>query len=452
MGSGTSWLGLLRERPAFRRLWLADVVSLLGDWLTYVAVSVLALERGEGLVAVSLVLVAHALPSTLLAPFAGWFIDRLDRRKVLIATNGIRGALALGMAYAAATGSLLGVQLLLLVRIALAAFSEPAVTASLPRVLSAPEYAQAPVVSDATTHTSEPESQPAPRSARLLADLGAANRLIGATWSVLFALGVAAGGVAAAFLGPTWAILLDAATFFVAAWISAGLPSLKSEHQSSARSSLGNQLFAAVSHVRGDRRILEAALAKTPAAIVNGGGWVLLNERAESLGAASWFGATALLLGALQCVRAFGTGVGPLVWARWSPDDRSAWWWNATTWSAFLGVGALALAPDGTWLALAVFVWGVGVGANWVAATTRLQRLAPDHLLGRLAALDLFGHTLGQCAGALLGALVAQHFARPSASAWTGVVLGISAWLILKLVGQLASRDVSPEAAAQTAR
>ncbi|MCB9607081.1 MAG: hypothetical protein H6716_10850, partial [Polyangiaceae bacterium] len=133
-------------------------------------------------------------------------------------------------------------------------------------------------------------------------------------------------------------------------------------------------------------------------------------------------------------------------------DDRSAWWWNATTWSAFIGVGALALAPNGSWLAVAVFVWGLGVGANWVAATTRLQRLAPDHLLGRLAALDLFGHTLGQCAGALLGAVVAQHFVRPSASALTGVALGISAWLILKLLGQLTNREPSPEGAAQTVR
>ncbi len=446
MTSGTSWLGLLRERPAFRRLWLSDVVSLLGDWLTYVAVSVLALERGEGLVAVSLVLVAHALPSTLLAPFAGWFIDRLDRRRVLVVTNVVRGGLALGMAWAAAAGSLGWVQGLLLLRIALAAFSEPAVTASLPKVLSEPDGERTAEASEA------PGGVHRPRSARLLADLGAANRLIGATWSVLFALGVAVGGVAAAFLGPTWAILLDAATFFVAAWISSGLPSLAPEDHGEPRGSLVRELSAAFSHVKGDRRILEAALAKTPAAIVNGGGWVLLNQRAESLGAASWFGATALLLGALQCVRAFGTGVGPLLWARWSPDDRSEWWWNATTWSAFIGVAALALAPDGTWLAVAVFVWGLGVGANWVAATTRLQRLAPDHLLGRLAALDLFGHTLGQCAGALFGAIVAQYLARPSASAWTGVALGISAWLLLKLVGQLTSARTSPERAAQTVR
>ena len=32
------YLDLLRRRPAFRTLWLAELVSQLGDWLSYVAV------------------------------------------------------------------------------------------------------------------------------------------------------------------------------------------------------------------------------------------------------------------------------------------------------------------------------------------------------------------------------------------------------------------------------
>lgn len=439
-------LRLLQQYPAFRRLWLADVVSLLGDWLTYVAVSVLALERGEGLVAVSLVLVAHALPSSLLAPFAGWVVDRFDRRQVMVVTSLLRSALAFGMAGAAALGSLFWVQALLLVRIGLAAFTDPAITASLPQVLSDPE--------ESTPRDGE-------RSARLQADLGTANRLIGASWSALFAFGVALGGFAAAFLGPTWAIFLDALTFLLAAWIASGLPALAPRSAPTARgtgadtstavggpTSPANKLWAdlrfALSYAKGDGRILEAALSKTPAAIVNGGGWVLLNQRAQALGESSWLATTALALGTLQCVRALGTGIGPLMWNRFSPGDRSSAWWNATTWCSLLGVAALAMAPNALFLSLAVLVWGVGVGANWVAATTRLQRLAPDHLLGRLAALDLFGHTLGQCAGALGGALVASYFAEPRAAAWTGVALGAAAWGLLALTAAYQKRPLTP--------
>ncbi len=51
---------LLRRRPDFRRLWVGDIVSYLGDWLAYVAVSLFALEHGESLLAVALVFVIHS--------------------------------------------------------------------------------------------------------------------------------------------------------------------------------------------------------------------------------------------------------------------------------------------------------------------------------------------------------------------------------------------------------
>ena len=55
---------------------------MLGDWLTYVAVGVLAVEDG-GPLAVLGVLLVHTLPRALLAPWAGRIADRYDRRAVL---------------------------------------------------------------------------------------------------------------------------------------------------------------------------------------------------------------------------------------------------------------------------------------------------------------------------------------------------------------------------------
>ena len=45
-------LSLLR-RPQLRRLWLGEAISLLGDWLSYVALSVVALEQGQGAMALA---------------------------------------------------------------------------------------------------------------------------------------------------------------------------------------------------------------------------------------------------------------------------------------------------------------------------------------------------------------------------------------------------------------
>ena len=38
----------------------------------------------------------------------------------------------------------------------------------------------------------------------------------------------------------------------------------------------------------------------------------------------------------------------------------------------------------------ALFVWGAGQGHNWVVSTAELQAATPDHLLGRMVALDFF--------------------------------------------------------------
>src|SRR5262245_51302082 len=80
-------MSLFRRHPGFGRLWAAGAVSLCGDWLSFVAVSVLALTAGGGPFALALVFAAHAVPGAVLAPVAGALVDRLDRRRVLVAVD-----------------------------------------------------------------------------------------------------------------------------------------------------------------------------------------------------------------------------------------------------------------------------------------------------------------------------------------------------------------------------
>src|SRR5205823_2450338 len=51
---------VIRRNAAFRRLWAAGAVSLVGDWLSFVAVAILALSSGGGAFALALVFAAHA--------------------------------------------------------------------------------------------------------------------------------------------------------------------------------------------------------------------------------------------------------------------------------------------------------------------------------------------------------------------------------------------------------
>jgi dTMP kinase len=73
----------------FFRLWLAQVVSALGDWLGFLAITVLAARvgGGSGGTAVGLVMSARIVPGFFLGPVAGVMVDRWDRKKVMVACD-----------------------------------------------------------------------------------------------------------------------------------------------------------------------------------------------------------------------------------------------------------------------------------------------------------------------------------------------------------------------------
>jgi MFS family permease len=79
---------------AFFRLWLGQVVSATGDWLGLIAITALAARVGAGSegVAIGLVLAARIGPGFFLAPVAGLFADRLDRKKLMITCDVGRAA------------------------------------------------------------------------------------------------------------------------------------------------------------------------------------------------------------------------------------------------------------------------------------------------------------------------------------------------------------------------
>jgi MFS family permease len=379
-----SWRPLLRH-ASFRRLWLGDAVSMFGDWFTYVAVGTLALADGP--LAVALVLLAHTLPRALLAPLAGRLADRVDRRRILVGFSLLR-ALAVAAMIAAALADQVGaVQALLFVRMALGVFIEPAASAALPQLVPAEE-------------------------------IGRANAALGATYGVIFAAGVAVGGVVTAALGPTASLAIDAATFVIAAGLLATLPPLPPGPASAD----GGRLADAWAFARADPAVLQAVLAKLPTSLANGGAWVLLHALA---GAEA--GAAALTLGLFHATRAAGLGLGPLVWARLPRLHGTAAGLHAGAWTCLAGVALFTVVRAPAALLAATWLWGLGLGANWVTASTRAQTRTPVHLLGRVAAIDLLGYTLGACVGGV-GAAVLAAWVRADAAGWFGLAAGAAAW------------------------
>lgn len=389
---------LLLTNRRLRALWLSSLVSQAGDWLSYVAVSLLAMSAGQGTGALELatVFAAHTLPHALLAPFSGSLADRWDRRTVMLTSHLAAAALTLGMLGAAWLESLPALQLLLVARSSVAALGQPAESAALKRLV-------------------EPQ------------DLVRANALQALTWSVMFTVGMGLGGLLAS-LGPALALAADALTFLLAAvllWPVGRLPP-----ESVERSQPRFEVLEAL-RLPG---LARAVLAKTPLALAGGAAWVSLNLVSMEL---AFMGTAGLTLGALQVVKGVGTGVGPSVVS--GLRDEQGFIWPLSGLLTLVAMGVFVLSREPMVLLASSAIWGLGTGTNWVLSSAALQVSAPDPVLGRLSALDTLLMTLAQAGAALFGAILIEQ----GVGVLPIVLLALVAWALLWAVPSLQLRPNS---------
>ncbi len=393
-------MSLLRRNPGFGRLWAAAGVSLVGDWLSFVAVAALALQSGGGAFGLALVFAAHALPGAVLAPFAGAIVDGMDRRRVLIAADVIAAVITVGMMTAALVGVFGAIIPLLLVRSGVTAIVPPGESAAIRRLVGTE-------------------------------DLLAANSILAATWSVAYVAGMALGG-AAALLGPAIALAFDAASFAGAAAVHAMLPAMPSPAQGRRLGAIvratPRDTVAALRVARANRPLLRAVLGKMPVGLAAGAAWVALNL----IGATDRpFGAAALSFGVLQAVRGAGTGIGPPIAARLRRGGVDEQRLQAVAIGlAMISICALGFVRGAGPLVAVCLVWGIGTGSNWVLAHAALQRHSSDEVIGRLAAFDELLVTLAMVISAFVGAAVIT---------WVGIGAAPLVGVGLGLLGVLAA-------------
>ena len=179
-------LALLRRNQAFRRLFAARAISLVGDWFSFVALSGLVYDLTGRPGAPALLFAAQSLPMVLLVPVAGAVADRLDRKRLKVACDlaaviPVLGFLAAGHWHSA--GLAFGCVVLLST---LAAFADPIPEAALPNLV-------------------------APGA------LSLAQTAMGGLYSVGLLAGAGLGGVVTATLGRNVTFLADLATFLISA-------------------------------------------------------------------------------------------------------------------------------------------------------------------------------------------------------------------------------------------
>ena len=90
---------VLKNNRNYRFTWMGQVVSEIGDHFNNIAVFSLVLRNTHSGLAVSGVMLSRAIPAVLAGPIAGVLLDRLDRKKVMIASDLIRCVVALGFIF-----------------------------------------------------------------------------------------------------------------------------------------------------------------------------------------------------------------------------------------------------------------------------------------------------------------------------------------------------------------
>ena len=375
IGKSVGYFQLLRQNPNFRWLWGGQVVSLLGDWFNLIASAILITElTGSGL-ALGVLFTIRMLAPFVIAPVAGICADRYNRKHLLIITDLARAVIVIGFLFVRDASDIWLLYALTVLLFGVSGFFSPARSAILPDLTSPQE-------------------------------LGTANTLGAATWSVMLAVGAAIGGLTTGLFGSQTAFIIDGFTFAISAGllIKIRLPRSSSETAATVRRAKASVLRYMLQHPD----ILFIALHKAAISLLlSSGVQVILVEIAKNYFVIGVGGA--LSLGMMYCMNGVGSGIGPILARRWTGDRDKPLRVSISFGYVISAIGIAIMAPVsnlGTVL-FGGFVRSVGGGITWVFSTQLLLQRAPNEIRGRIFGTEFALFTLmGGASSLITGALM----------------------------------------------
>ncbi len=399
-----SYLRLVRGNRNFRRLWLAQIVSEIGDWFYTLSIYTLLLQLTGRASSVALALVPQVLPQTFVGPTAGVVNDRLRRKHVMIAADLVRVAVVLAMLLVRSRSMVWLVYPLLLAETIMAAFFEPARSAVIPNI--------------------------AARGEVLIA-----NTLSSATWSMNLLIGASVGGVVAAFFGRDAVFILNALSFLASAMLIGGMRFAEPRAESAAQLRMRDlvdysPVLEGIRYIRNHRTLLPTVFAKAGELMI-GPSWVIFTVMGTHEFAVHWHNVDPAR-GAMLGRRGLGALVGPLVSARWAGRSDRRLQLGILFGYLTIAVGYGTLGSSRTvWMAAAcAMVAHIGGSTVWVFSTTLLQLHTDDRFRGRVFSADLGFSMLTIAAGAYLcGRLLDSGVAARTVATYTGLIMLIPAAL-----------------------
>ncbi|MDP9864524.1 MULTISPECIES: MFS transporter [Streptosporangium] len=385
----------------FRALWLGQALSLLGDQLSRVALSVLVFERTQSPLATASVYALTYLPPIIGGPLLAGLADRHSRRRVMIVCDLLRAVLVAFMAIPGTPFPVL-CGLVFCVVLLSAPFSA-ARAALLPELLTGDRYVAGSALQNMTNQGAQ-------------------------------MLGFALGGALVMGMGPYRALALDASTFLASALILvSGVRRRPAPLDGGTdRPSMWTMTRAGSKLVFGDPRLRTLVLFAWLC------GFYVLPE-----GIATPYAATltdepqriSFIAGLLMGAMPTGTVVGAFLFSRYvSPSKRI----RAMGWMAMLTCAPLILCAMEPPLAVVLALWfvsGIG-GAYQLAANAAFVQCVPPERRGLAFGLVQSGLLASQGVGILVGGAAADGLGPANVVALTGAAgLSVAAALAMLWVG-----------------
>ena len=364
---------VLQLRPV-RRLWVAQIVSVFGDFLAIFAVlSYVSFNLHATAAQVTGISVAFMIPFALIGPVAGVFVDRWNVKRTMIGSDLIRAVLALGLVFTTSLGQ---VYVILFLLSAVSAFFVPAQTVTLRTIV--------------------------PREGLL-----AANSLVQQAFQVMRIFSPALAGAMVGWFGASSCYYVDSASFIVSATLIGTLviarePVVPPKGSHPIKSVL-NDLMVGVRFIFTHATIsfVIMAMAAGMFAISCFGPLIAVYVRDELLANALWFG----IINAMIGVGMIGGSVIMTKFAQKISKTHLALWGLLT-----MGAFVVVLAAFKSIAAASISMFGVGVGVVFVfiSAQTLMQGLTPMELIGRVSSSVMSVLCIAQLVGLMFSGSLAQ--------------------------------------------
>jgi DHA3 family macrolide efflux protein-like MFS transporter len=342
--------GLLRIRD-FRLLFAGQAMSNWGDSLTSLTLLILTQRYTGSTAAVAGTAIAVALPQLLFGMVAGVYVDRWDRKKVMVGSDVLRGVLVLGFVFFTSADQIWLMYGLAFLQATVGAFFNPAKGAMLPHIVGRERL----LAANSTMETS-----------RIIAGL----------------LGTAAAGVYLGVADSVWPIfVIDGLTFASSALFERALVSPSRDAAPAEATGVWHEMTAGIRAAFRSRVLVGVLMSGAVLMLGIGAVNVLLVPFVVGdLGVSeTWFGAieasqvaSMVLSGAIVATLA----------SRFRPDRIVAGGMIG------VGVGLTAIAAVGSvWqFMLALFAIGWFVTPLQAGVSTIIQSEVPDEMRGRIGA------------------------------------------------------------------